>query len=103
MANLKAGGELTVLKNQLRYRLDVLTMNHYGIIFTNSDAGELFDIGLSIKLKIISPVLFDRPNRSNDIPLSHLLVLPDTGRLILTLHPGSNQSIATHNFKIFAQ
>jgi hypothetical protein len=102
LAVFKAGTKPMVLKYQMKYRIDVLTMNHFGVMFTNSTSGPLFDIAPLAKLKIVSPVLFDETNRSDPIPLANLMNLPDAGRLIYakqtyTTAPGfsSNADVIT--------
>lgn len=82
LAAFKNKGKPTVLKYQLKYRIDVMSLDRYGIIFTNAYAGALFDIAAGSKLAINAPVLFDEPDRSKYIPLNNLMLLPDTGQLV---------------------
>ncbi len=68
-------------KFKIKYRLDVLTLNHFGLIFKNSSS-PMIDLQNDSKLKINSSVLFDLPTRINStIPLEHILKLPDFQRL----------------------
>lgn len=69
-------------KFQIKYRIDVLTLNHYGLIFTNSLLSPLINLQGSSNLKINSTVLFDLPVRINSsIPLNNMISLPDYQRL----------------------
>lgn len=83
-AVFRAGGKPTVLKYQLKYRISVLTMDRYGLIFTKSEAGDLFTIPIGSSVNINSPVLFDYSGRSAGTPLAlkNLIALPADGRLI---------------------
>ena len=80
-AVFRVSGKPTVLKYQLRYRVDVLSLNHFGVIFMNSDSGPLFDLGPTTKVQLRSNVLFDTANRSGHFPVTNLMLLPDFERL----------------------
>jgi hypothetical protein len=78
-----SSGKHTVLKYQLKYRIDVLSVNHFGTVFINSQSGPVFELDASSKIKIHSNVLFDVPSnyRNSPYPLSNLMDLPDTTKL----------------------
>jgi hypothetical protein len=104
-AVFRVGGKPTVLKYQLKYRIDVLTMDRYGVIFTNSGAGDVFTIPSGSSVNINSPVLFDYTGRSTGTPLAlkNLIALPVDGRLIFskeafTTAPSLNSSTPVINF-----
>jgi hypothetical protein len=82
LAVFKIEGKPTALKYQLKYRIDVMSLDRYGIIFTNAYSAPLFDLAAGSMLTIDVPVLFDEPDRSKKIPLNNLMVLPDTGQLV---------------------
>jgi hypothetical protein len=101
----RVGGKPTVLKYQLKYRIDVLTMDRYGVIFTNSSAGDMFTIPSGSNLNINSPVLFDYSGRAAGTPLAlkNLMVFPVNGRLIFgkeafTTAPSLNSNAAVISF-----
>ena len=101
----RVGGKPTVLKYQLKYRIDVLTMDRYGVIFTNSSSGDMFTIPNGSKVRISSPVLFDYSGRAAGapLPLKNLMVFPVNGRLIFgkeafTTAPSLNSNAAVISF-----
>lgn len=80
-AAFRVSGKPTILKYQLKYRIDVLTLNHFGTIFINSQSGPVIEVDTDAKLRMRTSVLFDVPNRTNAYPLSNIMILPDTGKL----------------------
>lgn len=79
----KAGGKPTSQKFKLKYRLDVLTLNHYGMIFTDSSQQNLISLEPTSHVKVNSSVLFDLPQKINaSIPLQSIMNLPEYQRLI---------------------
>lgn len=83
LAVFRVSGKPTTLKYQLKYRLDVLTVNHFGTIFINAQAGPVVEVDTGAKLKMRSSVLFDVATRNATFsyPLSNLMLLPDTGKI----------------------
>ncbi len=81
IAAYKVNGIPRSHKFKIKYRLDVLTLNHFGLIFKNSSS-PVIDLQNDSSLKLNSIVLFDLPSRINSkIPLEHILKLPDFQRL----------------------
>lgn len=80
-AVFRVSGKPTVLKYQLRYRIDVLSLNHFGVIFTNAESGPIFELDTDSKVQLRSSVLFDTPNRSGKFPITNLMFLPDHEKL----------------------
>jgi hypothetical protein len=104
-ASFKVNGKPTFQKYQLKYRLDVLTLDHFGLIFTNSNqTNRLIEPGNDAFVKIDSSVLFDVADRINTkIPMNSIMTLPTPERLVYTRDvttpsPGFNSSQAVIDF-----
>ena len=67
----KSAGKISQLKYSLRYRVDVLSLNHFGLIFYNSP--QLFSQPDASSVRIHSWVLVDQPNRSQKINMTKFL------------------------------
>ncbi len=59
-------------KYTLRYRIDALSMSHFGLIFNSSGADNLYDLDDGAFVQINAPVLVDQATRSTPFSLSRL-------------------------------
>lgn len=83
-ASFKMGGKISMQKYQFKYRLDVLTLDHFGMIFTKSNqTGPIIELQNDSEVKINSSVLFDLPSRINSsFSLASMMKLPDSQKLV---------------------
>ena len=91
LVRFKLNKKENVLKYQLKYRIDVLDLSRFGLIFKNTTT-KLFELASpKSRVKVNALSLFDHPDRVSAFanpmgvlafPLSYLLNLPDTSRLI---------------------
>ncbi len=91
LVRFKLNKKENVLKYQLKYRIDVLDLSRFGLIFRNTST-KLFELASpKSRVKVNALSLFDSPDRISAfqnptfipaIPLSYLINLPDTSRLI---------------------
>lgn len=85
--NYKASGKPGTLKYQLKYRIDVLTMNSFGLIFTNTPLTNvpLIKVPSNTFVKVMAPTLFDHVgDRTKEVYLNSFMNFPNTEHLIYT-------------------
>jgi hypothetical protein len=87
LVRFKLNKKENVLKYQFKYRIDVLDLSRYGLIFTDSNSNpssKLFNFSNSTTsvARINALTLFDHPDRDQTLLLSRILNLPVSSRLI---------------------
>jgi hypothetical protein len=83
--NYKSNDKPGILKYQLKYRVDVLTLNSFGLIFTNTLLTNSPRIAIppNTFVKVKAPTLFDNvSDRTKEVFLNNFMHFPGTDKLI---------------------